>query len=164
MVALRIYSGSLSNYCQFDISVPGDDTLHDYYLSYEETRRIGSGCDFSAVGAIEIRVSMFENVDILIESFATYGPVPPTPTPSRTRTRSPSAIPTPTSSPSLSPTRTPISVTPSVTPTEQCICRCPVFTCHVVRLGEGEDTFYVPGFDPRASFKAAMKMIGLGQE
>merc|ERR1712063_163488 len=99
---------------------------------------------------------------VLIEQFATYGPVPPTPTPSRTRT--PSTIPTPTSSISRSPTRTPASVTPSVTPTEQRICRCPVFTCHVVRLGEGEDTFYVPGFDPRTSFKAALKMIGLGQE
>ena len=69
IIILRVYSGSLSDYCQFDIPVPGDDTLHPYYLAYEESQTIGSGCDFSSVGAIEIRVSVG---DILIHNGQEY--------------------------------------------------------------------------------------------
>lgn len=57
-ITFRIYSGSASNYCNYVLSVPGDDTLHDYFLNYNEFDFVGSGCSFTNVGAVEVEVAV----------------------------------------------------------------------------------------------------------
>jgi len=132
---LRVYSGTDNNYCSALFVLPGDDMLHDYYLSYLAFDTVGNGCDFANVGAIELFINMFENVDVLLVQFTTWGPVPLSPTPTRTRTPSPSGI-------SITPTNSP---TPSVTPTASpiiCKCHCPTFRCALF-LDDDDDNFAV---------------------
>jgi hypothetical protein len=120
-IDFRVYTGS--SMCTRTVSVPGDDTTNEYILQFSS---FTGGCSFSNVGAIEIFVNMGSNVDVLVEFFATYGPVPTTPSPSRTPTPTPSQTGTPTP--------------------RNCVCQCPVFTCEVFRVDD-EYVFYSTFYD-----------------
>jgi len=61
-VIFRVYSGSSTNYCEAIQPLPGDDVVHDYFVNYNEFNDIGSGCDFSNVGAIEVVVEVRRNI------------------------------------------------------------------------------------------------------
>jgi len=134
-IDFRVYSGNVGDYCTMTLIIPGDDTLHDYFLNFSEFDDQGYGCQFTNAGAIEVEVDMFQNVDVLIQMIALWGIIPPSPTPSRT--------PSPTRSP-ISPSPSPSPIIPSVTPrpSDTCSCFCPVFVCHVVRHDDGDYYFY----------------------
>merc|ERR1712193_52883 len=72
-VIFRVFSGSLNNFCQETVAVPGDDRLNEYILRYDEFDT--NACDFSNIGALEILIVMDDNIDVLIEEFSTWGPV-----------------------------------------------------------------------------------------
>jgi len=110
------------------VNIPGDDTTHEYFVEFKD---FSGQASFSAVGAVEVRVEMFVDVDAFLELFATAGP-PATPTPTPTPSRNP---PPPPASPPASP---PPSPEPSkVRPS--CHCNCPVFHCGVVFATPGDD-------------------------
>jgi len=121
-VTFRFYSGSAGAMCARTLQIPGDDTTNEYIMEYTS---FTNGCDFSNIGAVEIFVEMFDNVDVLIEIVSIYAPIPQTPSNTRTRTR------TPTPTPSRSPT-----------PSDTCVCRCPIFVCEVFRVDDGNYYFY----------------------
>jgi len=110
------------------IEIPGDDTTHEYYVDFED---FDGSANFGAVGALEVRVEMFVDVDSFIELFATAGPQA-TATPTPTPTPSPNAPPPPNPSPSNSPA-------PSPPAPRVCNCNCPVFHCGVVFATPGDD-------------------------
>ena len=63
----------------FALSIPGDDTTNEYFVEFDS---FTGNADFSRVGAMEILIEAFDNVDTFVEFFATSGPVvSPTPTP-----------------------------------------------------------------------------------
>jgi hypothetical protein len=130
-----VYSGSASNSCKKTISLPGDDTNHEYILNYNTFQNVGSGCDFTNVGALEFKVQMSPNVDVIIEFFSTYGPVPTTPTPSASRSR----VPTP-------------SPTPSPTISDTCVCICPQFHCALIRYDDNDKLAFDDFVDLSAFF------------
>jgi len=70
-----VYSGDVDSYCEYELVVPGDDALHEYFINYADFDRIGSGCDFTNVGAFTVTSIMFDNVDVLITPITLYGPV-----------------------------------------------------------------------------------------
>jgi len=131
-ILLRVYSGSGSDFCSTTIPIPGDDQKHDYYINFNEFTVAGAGCDFTNVGAIEVFTNMFTNVDVIIDVFATYGPIPATPTRSKTPTPSITEPPTRTRSPSPTPT-------PSG---DICACICPHFQCALFRYDDNDN---IPG-------------------
>merc|ERR1712063_145635 len=126
-VTFKVYSGSAANRCEKTVNVPANAPLTDYFLNYADFTNVGTGCDFSNVGALEIQAQMFANVDVIIQFVSLYGPVPvsPSATPSRTRTPTPSRTPTPTPSP-------------------QCVCHCPRFHCELIRYDDGDFFFADP--------------------
>jgi len=72
-----VYSGSGSS--EAVVNIPGDDTLTDFLIPYSSFR---GNADFSKVGAVEIRVEAFVDVDSFITLFATSGnPTSPPPPP-----------------------------------------------------------------------------------
>jgi len=81
---VTLYSGSSTSSATVD--VPGDQTSHDYYILFTQFQ---GSANLNSVGAIEVRVEMFVDVDAFISLFATAGPtaappppgVSPTPTP-----------------------------------------------------------------------------------
>lgn len=133
-VIFRVYSGSASDYCTMLVLLPGDDTVHEYFLDFDDFDMEGNGCDFTNVGAIEVEVDMFENVDVIIQYIALYGPII-SPTPTRTPTSSPSPVG---------------SRSPSPSPTGVCNCICPNFFCEVLRVDDGDYYYFfdVNFFDP----------------
>merc|ERR1712137_744278 len=62
--------------CSRTVEIPGDDTPQDYFLGFSTFTQ---GCDFSDVGAIEILVEAFDNVDSIIYLFAVSGEDDPSP-------------------------------------------------------------------------------------
>jgi len=75
-VFFDVYSGGDGNsYCSFEIAAPGDDTRREYFMEFADFDIVGSGCDFTNVGAVVITSVMFDNVDIIVEPLYTYGPV-----------------------------------------------------------------------------------------
>jgi len=133
-VDIYVYSGgSTSDYCQTTLTIPGDQTTHDYFPTYTSFSKKGNGCDFTNVGALELLADLPSNVDITISTFATYGPtvaVTPTPTPTISRSATPSAAPSGTRSPSPSPSSNP------------CVCECKAFHCVLEYDPSGVNTFY----------------------
>ena len=78
-----IYSGSGAT-SSLQITIPGDDTTNEYILDFADFQ---GNADFNNVGAIEILIEAFDNVDTFVEFFGTTGPViepsvTPTPAPS----------------------------------------------------------------------------------
>ena len=69
--------------------IPGTDTTSEYILPFSS---FTGNTDFTRVGAVEILIEAFDNVDTFVSVFRTTGPVV-----------SPSATPTPGASPSPSP-------------------------------------------------------------
>ena len=121
-IVFRVFSGSAQ--CSRSLSIPGDDTTNEYILDFND---FDGSCDFGSVTAVQIDVEMFDNVDVLMELFVTYGPVPVTPSSSRTPTPTPTATPPPVG----------------------CVCQCPVFTCEVFRVDDQYyfyQTFFYGGF------------------
>jgi len=114
---LTIYSTSGTSTAVVDI--PGDETIHDYYIDFSD---FNGQASFTAVGAIELRVELFVDVDSFIELFATSGTVA-TPTPSP---------PPPPPPPSGAPAPPPPSKA-------MCHCDCPTFHCGVVFATPGDD-------------------------
>jgi len=121
-----VYSGSSSDYCSFSFSVPGNSQTTDYVANYAQFDKVGAGCDFTNVGAVELTSDLPPNVDLIVELFATYGTVS---NPSKSRTPTPSPIRA-----SASRTRT-----PSARP---CNCHCPGFHCVLEFDPSGVNTFY----------------------
>merc|ERR1712137_904165 len=114
-----------------DIEVPGTGQNPQEQEEVIDYSQFDSNCDFARVGAIEVYVQAFDNVDFELNTFTTYGEVAPTPS----RTPSSSATPSPGASASNTPT-------PSVTPTpapEGCICDCPNFRCGLIYAVPGDD-------------------------
>jgi len=114
--------------CSRTVEIPGDDTPQDYFLGFSTFTQ---GCDFSDVGAIEILVEAFDNVDSIIYLFAVSGQPDPSPSPAP---QSPSNSPAPSDSPSPStipPSSSP-TPSPSTIPPAKCMCHCPAFTCELV--------------------------------
>jgi len=72
-VFFRFYSGVANAICQHFQELPGDDTLHEYIIRYDQFDT--TNCDFRNIGAIEIVIAMDDNVDIIIQDFSTWGPV-----------------------------------------------------------------------------------------
>jgi len=71
-VYFDVYSGSANNVCEYELQVPGDDTSHQYIINYSQ---FSNGCTWSNVGAFQITVIMFDNVDVIINEVDTIGPV-----------------------------------------------------------------------------------------
>jgi len=144
-LTVTVYQGGKT--CSRSVDIPSTPGAapKPYILDYSS---FNNNCDFTKVGAIEVRVEAFPAVDIIVTRFATYGLVPTTPSRSPTSTRTPSGVAsasrTRTPSPAPSGTRTPSPIpsqsrTPSPTPTPSsvpsvavCQCNCPAFRCGVV--------------------------------
>lgn len=107
--------------CENQVTIPdGEGITVNYYITFNEF--VGD-CSFSNVGALEILVEAFDNVDALCRFYGVVGePVSPSPRPSGTPT------PSPTPSPAV----------------EVCLCQCPAFTCEIdFDLDDDEnDAFY----------------------
>jgi len=88
-----VYSNGGSS-SEFSLTIPGDDTTNEYFLAFDDFQ---GNADFTNVGAIEILIEAFDNVDTFVELFHTSGlPVPtPSPVPSPPANPSRSATPTP---------------------------------------------------------------------
>lgn len=151
-VYFRVYSGSASSYCQYSLSIPGDSISRLYIMKYTDFTTVGSGCDFTNLGALEVEVDLAENVDILIQEIEIIADqVSATPTSSRTPSPSPagaSSTPSRSVSPSMTRTPTPSKVVASAsnTPTRSgsaspspsasgCLCTCPEFECYMFNMG-----------------------------
>src|SRR3990167_3218332 len=49
-----VYSGSMDDTCEYEITIVGNGNEIDYFLSYDSFTLQGQGCDFSNVGAITL--------------------------------------------------------------------------------------------------------------
>ena len=83
---VTVYSGNASS--ELQITIPGDDETNEYTLAFAD---FNGNADFSNVGAIEILIEAFDNVDTFVQIFGTTGEVVVDPSPSP----SPSTIPPP---------------------------------------------------------------------
>lgn len=73
---LRVYSGSSSDYCTATISIPqGSSASTNVLVEYPEFSDVGSGCDFSNIGAFEVIVDVGPDVDVVISQIAVVGPI-----------------------------------------------------------------------------------------
>jgi hypothetical protein len=134
-ITITVYSGSAANYCNYQVSVPGDGMNHEYIINFSSFSYHGGGCDFTNVGAVEVLVQMNQNVDVIIQFISTYGTYSAS-TP--TRTPSPFASRSRTPSKFISPSRTP-SVTnydyvcclyfSSTQQYETCLCQMNKYYC-----------------------------------
>jgi len=107
--------------CTNSFDVPQGNIVVNSQLTF--TSFTGT-CSFSNIGALEIYVQAFANVDTLVSDFKTEGTNPTTPT--ATITPSPGALPSNSPSPSSPPSR-------AVAPSQgECYCFCPAFTCELV--------------------------------
>jgi len=112
---LRVYSGNINAYCEFVLNLPASDNDNIYLVNFDtDFKKVGSGCDFTNVGAFQIGYDMKDSVDILSQFMSVWAPVASTLTPS------PSPSPVSTSSP-----------TPTISAV--CACFCPNFTCELIR-------------------------------
>ena len=57
---------------EFSITIPGDDTTNEYNFEFNS---FSGNANFGAVGAIEILIEAFDNVDTFVELFHTSGPI-----------------------------------------------------------------------------------------
>jgi len=73
---VTLYSGSSTS--EFVVDIPGDESTHDYYIKFSDFK---GGVDINNVGAIEVTVDMFVDVDAFISLFATAGPTTTPPPP-----------------------------------------------------------------------------------
>lgn len=127
-ITLVVYGNG--NVCDRVIPVDGipGNNLQESIISFAS---FTGNCDFSDIGAIEIYVAGFVNVDFALTTFVTYGEVAPTPS----RTPSRSASPTTPETASNTPT-------PSAAPSQEvnaCECDCPAFHCGLVYAVPGDD-------------------------
>jgi len=121
--------------CSINLSIPAGSSENPapVFLPFNSAN---STCSFTSIGAIELVVQAFENVDATVSFFGVSGLILPTPTPTSTHSASPTGAAsrvissasntvtpgaTPTATTSKSPTATPEPVL--------CACRCPAFTC-----------------------------------
>jgi len=114
--------------CNNDVSIPGTQSSAEYFIDFSA---FSGNCDFTSVGAVEILLEAFDNVDSVFELFATNGFEDPSPSPAP---QSPSNSPAPSDSPSPStipPSSSP-TPSPSTIPPAKCMCHCPAFTCELV--------------------------------
>jgi len=110
--------------CSAEIDVGEDEGETTHLTNFNE---FTGGCDFTKIGAIEIQVEAFVAVDASLKIFSVIGVPPPSPTPV-----SPSPLP-PSESRSNSPPPTPSpGASQSNTPSQQCLCHCPAFTCELI--------------------------------
>jgi hypothetical protein len=90
----RIFSGNSES--TFTQSIPGTPQgagSQEYFFNFSS---FNGNADFSNVGAIELQVNAFDNVDSFISFFGTHGPVVSpsgTPQPQPSRSPSPSGVP-----------------------------------------------------------------------
>lgn len=139
-ITISIYEGGQT--CEFGpLTVVGNaGVVQTFEIDYSQ---FSGNCPLTNVGAIEILVEMFDNVDVIISKFVTTGEVAPTPSPSPSNQPDPSSSNTPSRTPTPGPTSAPSqSNTPSRTPTpqpEECVCNCPTFFCGLVFAVPGDD-------------------------
>lgn len=122
--------------CEIVQNVEGGVVEREFEFPYADFE---GNCDFQAIGAIELVIDMFENVDVDITAFSLTGePLPsPSPTPSPAVDPSNSATPSPSSIPSVAPSASP---SPSaIVDDDDCECFCPEFTCGLVYAVPGDD-------------------------
>jgi len=124
-------TSSNGNQCTRTQTIPGTQVEASYYIPFSS---FTGNCDFEDVGAIDIFIEQFANVDSLITLFAVVGDPDPTPSHSPSPTgnpqslsNTPSSTRTPTQAPTQSHTRT-----PTATPSTLCMCHCPAFTCELI--------------------------------
>jgi hypothetical protein len=110
--------------CSNSIQVPAGNVPIDSILLFSS---FSGTCDFESVGAIEVQVQAFQNVDTIVTLFATQGDPDPS-TPSLSATPSISNSPSRGASLSPSPSATP---SPSIA-LKECFCQCPAFTCELI--------------------------------
>ena len=87
----RIFTGNSES--TFTQRIPGTQSSAEYFFNFAE---FTGNADFTNVGAIELQVNAFDNVDSYISFFGTHGPVvaPSTsPAPQPSRSPSPSGVP-----------------------------------------------------------------------
>lgn len=135
-LTLSVYEGGQT--CEFGpftvVGNPGVVQTFDIDFS-----QLSNNCPLTNVGAIEILVEMFDNVDVVINKFVTTGEIAPTPSPSPAPGPSSSSSRTPSPGPTSAPSQ---SNTPSRTPSpqpEECVCNCPTFFCGLVFAVPGDD-------------------------
>jgi len=73
---VTLYAGSDTSV--FVVQIPGDESTHDYYVKFAD---FNGNADINNVGAIEVTVDMFVDVDAFISLFATAGPTTTPPPP-----------------------------------------------------------------------------------
>ena len=113
------------NQCTVDQTIPGTQAPSNYYIPFST---FTGNCDFQNVGAVDILIEQFEDVDSLITLFAVVGQEDPTA--SRTPSPNPSVqLPSPSRTPSPG-----VSTIPAV-----CVCECPSFRCGVVYKQKDDD-------------------------
>ena len=115
---IHVYSPN-GNKCSTSKSVPAGNIAQDSVLLFSS---FTGSCDFENVGAIEIVIQAFANVDVIVTLFATQGDPDPV-TPSITASPSISNSPSQGASPSPSPSPLPVA---------ECFCQCPAFTCELI--------------------------------
>jgi len=121
-----VYSGgNTDSYCQASFSIPSNSNQANFIAQFSSFTKVGSACDFTNVGAVEIVTDLPPNVDIFIQVFSTYGVV------GTTATATPSPSRAPTSNPSA-----------SRTPQAQCDCVCKQFHCVLEYDPSGVQTHY----------------------
>ena len=87
----RIFSGNTES--SFTQTIPGGLPAAEYLFNFSQ---FSGNADFTNVGAIELQVNAFDNVDAFITFFGTHGPVVSTtntPQPQPSRSPSPSGVP-----------------------------------------------------------------------
>jgi len=145
-------AASTSGVCEFTLGADGTDgnteAILDLWLPFADWT---SGCNWSAIGGLEIIIRQEINVDARLFLVAISGSTPPSQSNTPTPTGTPSTIPIPSQSPtptgtgtgtrtptpvpsqSRTPTPTPTQTrTPTPTPSPECICICPAFTCALI--------------------------------
>lgn len=115
---INVYSPN-GNKCTTTKSVPAGNVPQDSIILFSS---FSGNCDFDNVGAIELVIQAFANVDVIVTLFATQGDPDPV-TPSLSATPSISNSPSQGASPSPSPSPLPVA---------ECFCQCPAFTCELI--------------------------------
>src|SRR3990167_694953 len=61
-----VYSGSMDDTCEYEITIVGNGNEIDYFLSYDSFTLQGQGCDFSNVGAITFQINVTSSQSVYI--------------------------------------------------------------------------------------------------
>jgi len=136
ILSILIYSGG--DECSLDIDIDGEpEVLQEFFVEFDD---FSGNCNFGSVGALEVLVEAFDQVDIAIRTFVVFGEVVVNPSPTRTPTRTPQGRPSiDISLPSVPEPSVPDPEEPSEPEPNNCFCDCPDFRCGLVYKVPGDD-------------------------